>query len=124
MIFVKRVYDRVESKDGTRFLVDNLWPRGLNKEAVKVKSWVKAVSPSDQLRKWFGHDPARWREFQRRYFAELNKKSEMWQPLVEAAREGDVTLIYSARDTEHNNAVALRTYLLKRMKTKAGGEGQ
>jgi len=89
-----------------------------------VKSWVKAVSPSDQLRKWFGHDPARWREFQRRYFAELNKKSEMWQPLVEAAREGDVTLIYSARDTEHNNAVALRTYLLKRMKTKAGGEGQ
>ncbi len=113
MIRVKRVYDKPAASDGTRFLVDHLWPRGLKKEAVKVKGWVKAVSPSDELRRWFGHDPAKWEEFQHRYFEELDQKPESWRPLFQAAQEGDVTLVFSARDTEHNNAVALKTYLKK-----------
>jgi uncharacterized protein YeaO (DUF488 family) len=118
MIGVKRVYEPPATNDGTRILVDHLWPRGLNKEAVKVKSWNKAVSPSNELRHWFGHEPAKWKEFQRRYFAELDQKPETWQPLLEAAQEGDITLVFSARDQEHNNAVALQSYLEKRLKTK------
>ncbi len=119
MITVKRVYEGPSASDGTRFLVDHLWPRGLKKEAVKVQSWIKAVSPSDKLRTWFGHDPAKWKEFQRRYFAELDKRPEAWQALLEAARRGDITLVFSARDTEHNNAVALKAYLDKRLTAKA-----
>ncbi len=120
MIRVKRVYALPAATDGTRFLVDHLWPRGLKKEAVKVKSWIKAVSPSNELRHWFGHEPAKWKEFQRRYFAELDQKPETWQPLLEAAQEGDITLVFSARDEEHNNAVALKSYLEKRLKAKTG----
>ncbi len=120
MIGVKRVYEPPAASDGTRFLVDHLWPRGLKKEEVKVKSWIKAVSPSNELRHWFGHEPAKWIDFQRRYFAELDQKPETWQPLLEAAREGDITLVFSARDEEHNNAVALKSYLEKRLKAKAG----
>ncbi len=119
MITVKRVYEAPSASDGTRFLVDHLWPRGLRKEAVKVHSWIKAVSPSDKLRNWFGHEPAKWKEFQKRYFAELDKHPEVCEPLLEAARRGDITLVFSARDTEHNNAVALKGYLEKRLKTKA-----
>ena len=118
MIKVKRVYERPAADDGARFLVDHLWPRGLKKEAVAVESWTKAVSPSSELRQWFGHEPAKWEEFQRRYFAELDKKPETWQPLLEAARAGDITLVFSARDTQHNNAVALKGYLEKRLKAK------
>lgn len=118
MIQVKRVYDKSAKGDGIRFLVDHLWPRGLNKEALKVKSWIRAVSPSNELRKWFGHEPAKWKEFQRRYFAELNKKPETWKPLLQAAQTGEITLVFSARDTEHNNAVALKSYLEKQLKTK------
>jgi len=88
MIRVKRVYEPVAANDGQRFLVDHLWPRGLKKEKVKIERWLKDVSPSNELRNWFGHDPAKWREFQRRYFTELNKKSEAWQSLLEAARGG------------------------------------
>ncbi len=119
MIAVKRVYEPPAAGDGTRFLVDHLWPRGLKKEAVKVKNWVKAVSPSNELRHWFGHEPAKWKEFQRRYSAELDKKPQTWQPFLEAAQEGDITLVFSARDEEHNNAVALKSYLEKRLKAKA-----
>lgn len=119
MIRVKRVYGPSAASDGTRFLVDQLWPRGLKKEEVKMKSWIKAVSPSNELRHWFGHEPAKWKEFQRRYFAELNQKPEAWQPLLEAAKEGDITLVFSAHDEEHNNAVALKSYLEKRLKAKA-----
>lgn len=118
MIRVKRVYALPSASDGTRFLVDHLWPRGLKKEAVQVKSWIKTVSPSNELRHWFGHEPAKWKEFQRRYFAELDRKPETWQPLLEAAQEADLTLVFSARDEEHNNAVALKNYLEKRLKTK------
>jgi len=113
MIQVKRVYEPPVASDGTRFLVDHLWPRGVKKEEVKVKSWIKSVSPSNELRHWFGHEPAKWKEFQSRYFAELNQKPETWQPLLEAAEEGDITLVFSARDEEHNNARALKSYLEK-----------
>ena len=118
MIRVKRVYEPATKSDGMRFLADHLWPRGLKKEDVKIQAWIKAVSPSNELREWFGHDPAKWKEFQRRYFAELNKNAEAWEPLLEAAQEGDITLVYSARDEDHNNAVALKSYLEKRQKSK------
>ena len=88
MIKVKRVYEAPEAGDGARFLVDHLWPRGLTKEKVHVQAWVKAVAPSNGLRRWFGHEPARWEEFQRRYTAELEDKPESWQPLLDAAQEG------------------------------------
>src|SRR5678816_2004773 len=81
MIRLKRAYEPPGERDGTRFLVDHLWPRGLKKEEVQVKSWIKTVSPSNELRQWFGHDPAKWKEFQRRYVAEMNKRPESWQPL-------------------------------------------
>jgi uncharacterized protein YeaO (DUF488 family) len=114
MIAVKRAYDPPEKSDGTRFLVDHLWPRGLKKEALHVESWLKAVSPSDALRKWFGHEPSKWKEFQRRYFVELRDKPEVWKPLLDAARAGKITLVYGAKDTEHNNAIALKTFLEKK----------
>jgi uncharacterized protein YeaO (DUF488 family) len=116
MIRVKRVYDPPQAEDGARFLVDHLWPRGLKKGDVKIERWLKAVSPSDPLRTWFGHEPAKWNEFERRYSAELDKKPESWQPLLEAARKGDIALVFSARDTEHNNAVASKAYLDQRLK--------
>lgn len=118
MIRVKRVYESPEESDGTRFLVDHLWPRGVKKEEANVEGWIKAESPSNELRRWFGHDPGKWKEFQRRYFAEMDKKPETWQPLLEAARAGEITLVFSARDEEHNNAVALKRYLEKRLKAK------
>ncbi len=119
MIRVKRVYEPASRRDGARFLVDQLWPRGLKKEAVNVVSWNKGVAPSTALRKWFGHDPAKWKEFQQRYFAELTEKPESWTPLLEAAKSGDVTLVFGAHDTEHNNAVALKAFLERRLKNKA-----
>ncbi|HUJ12059.1 MAG TPA: DUF488 domain-containing protein [Verrucomicrobiae bacterium] len=111
----KRVYDKPAKTDGRRFLVERLWPRGMKKEALQMDAWLKEAAPSDKLRRWFGHDPARWKGFQRRYRAELDAHAETWQPLLEAARNGDVTLLYSAHDTEHNNAAVLRAYLLERL---------
>jgi uncharacterized protein YeaO (DUF488 family) len=118
MIIIKRAYDLVHSGDGPRFLVDQLWPRGANKEALKLKAWVRAVSPSKKLRTWFGHDPEKWKEFQRRYAGELDAKPETWQPLLDTARNGDITLVYGARDIEHNNAVVLRHYLMRKLRKK------
>ncbi len=118
MIRVKRAYDRPAASDGTRVLVDHLWPRGIKKENLKVKDWLRAVSPSNELRQWFGHEPAKWKEFQRRYFAELDEKPGAWQPLLEEAQQGDLTLVFAAHEAEHNNAVALKNYLEKRLKTK------
>lgn len=115
MIRVKRVYEPPARSDGVRFLVDHLWPRGLKKDAVQVERWIKSVSPSDELRSWFGHEPAKWKEFQRRYFEELNRQPETWSLLLETARTRDVTLVFSARDMEHNNAVALKSYLEKKL---------
>lgn len=117
-IRVKRVYDPPAPDDGKRFLVDRLWPRGLKKEALQLDGWLKEVAPSDGLRKWFGHDPAKWEEFQRRYFAELEARPEAWQPLLEEARKGTVTLLFSARDEQHNNAVALKIFLEHKLARK------
>ncbi len=113
-IQVKRVYDPAVRGDGQRILVDRLWPRGFTKAALRADAWLKEVAPSDALRRWSGHDPVKWPEFVRRYHAELDARPEVWQPLREAARRGPITLLFSARDTEHNNAVALRGYLLAR----------
>jgi uncharacterized protein YeaO (DUF488 family) len=111
MIRIKRAYDPGAKEDGARFLVDRLWPRGVKKEALDVAAWCKEVAPSDELRRWFNHDPNKWKDFQRRYLAELVPNPAAWQPLLDAAEQGDITLLYSAHDTEHNNAVALKAYL-------------
>ena len=113
---VKRVYEPAAPDDGARLLVDRLWPRGVKREALSLHLWLKEVAPSPALRRWFGHDPARWNEFQRRYFAELDGKPQTWQPILEAARKGNVTLLYAARDPAHNHAVALREYLIPKGK--------
>ena len=115
MIGVKRVYDPFVPDDGTRFLVERLWPRGMKKESLHMEAWLKDVAPADSLRRWFGHDPEKCNEFQDRYFAELDGLPEAIWPIVEAAGRGNVTLLYSAHDTEHNNAVALKEYLSKRL---------
>lgn len=119
MIRVKRVYDAPAKSDGIRLLVDHLWPRGVKKEALQVEHWIKQVSPSNELRNWFGHEPAKWKEFQRRYFAELDEQPEAWNALLELARENDITLVFSARDIEHNNAVALKAFLEKKLARKS-----
>jgi uncharacterized protein YeaO (DUF488 family) len=111
MIRIKRVYELAERRDGPRILVDRLWPRGIGKEELRLDSWYKNVSPSSQLRKWFSHAPARWYEFRKRYFTELDSNSAAWSSLAELASSGNVTLLYSAKDEKHNNAKALRDYL-------------
>jgi uncharacterized protein YeaO (DUF488 family) len=111
MIQVKRVYEPPSARDGARFLVERLWPRGMKKEELRLDEWLKEAAPSDKLRRWFGHVPERWEEFRRRYFLELDEKPESWEPIRKAARRGTVTLLYSARDTEHNSAAALKEYL-------------
>lgn len=115
MIVLKRAYDKAERGDGTRFLVERLWPRGIRKTDLPIHSWVKDAGPSTQLRKWFSHDPEKWREFQRRYFAELDKEPTVWTPILKAAEKGKITLVYSSHDTEHNNAVALKRYLEEKL---------
>ncbi|MBI2883166.1 MAG: DUF488 domain-containing protein [Candidatus Methylomirabilis oxyfera] len=115
MIQVKRVYEPPTPDDGTRLLVDRLWPRGIKKEDLQVDQWLKEVAPGDALRRWFAHDPGKWNEFRRRYFAELDGKPDVWLPIAEVARRGNATLLYSARDTQHNNAVALQEYVEKRL---------
>lgn len=118
MIQIKRVYKPSARDDGARFLVERLWPRGMKKEALKMDGWMKEIAPTDALRRWFDHDPAKWVEFQKRYRAELAKHVTVCQPLLAAAKHRNVTLLYSAHDTEHNNAVVLRDYLDKRHKGK------
>ena len=115
MLKTKRVYESAEVSDGVRFLVDRLWPRGIKKEKLEMKAWLKDVAPSPNLRKWFAHDPAKWEEFQKRYRAELESNPEAWKPILEAVKQGDVTLLYSARDTEHNSAVLLKSFLEEQM---------
>ena len=110
-IQLKRAYDPPEEKDGARFLVDRLWPRGIKKEDLHLSGWLKEIAPSNALRKWFGHDPDQWEEFQRRYLSELEGKTEALQTLQQALRKGPVTLVYAAKDTERNNAVVLKEFL-------------
>jgi uncharacterized protein YeaO (DUF488 family) len=108
-IRVKRVYDPPARGDGMRVLVDRLWPRGLKKEDAAIDLWLREAAPSAELRRWFGHDPARWVEFRRRYTAELEQNRAALKPLVEARRP--VTLLFAARDLQHNNAIALAEWL-------------
>lgn len=118
MIEVKRVYEAADEEDGFRILVDRLWPRGLSKNEARIDLWLKEIAPSDGLRRWFAHDPKRWREFKERYFAELDRKSELVNLIVGKANEGKVTLLYGAKNEQFNNAVALKEYIETRMKVK------
>jgi uncharacterized protein YeaO (DUF488 family) len=106
-IKIKRAYEQPTPEDGTRILMDRLWPRGLTKEKARVDLWLKEIAPSTELRKWFGHDPARWIEFKRRYRAELKQKKELIAQLKAEGKKGPVTLVYGAKDEQHNDAVAL-----------------
>jgi len=111
-IRIKRAYEPRTHDDGTRILIDRLWPRGVKKENLALDQWAKELSPSTELRQWFGHDPARWQEFRRRYVAELLQRTDLLDPLRALARKGPITLVYSAHDEAHNNAVAMREFLL------------
>jgi uncharacterized protein YeaO (DUF488 family) len=111
MIKLKRVYDPASRTDGTRFLVERLWPRGLSKARGHLTAWLKEVGPSTELRQWFNHDPLKWSRFRTRYFRELDSRPDAWRPIVTAARRGTVTLLYSSHDETHNNALALQEYL-------------
>lgn len=110
-IRVKRIYQPAAAEDGVRVLVDRMWPRGLSKERARVDHWFREVSPSAPLRKWFRHDPAKWDEFRRRYFEELDQAADAVAKLRSLANGQTVTLLYAAKDEEHNNAVALKQYL-------------
>ena len=112
---IKRVYDEAEKADGLRVLVDRLWPRGVSKEKAGIDRWLKEISPSNELRTWYGHDPARWEEFKTRYFRELDHHGEVIGELVAQARAGTVTLLFSSTEKRINNAVALREYLESRL---------
>lgn len=117
MIQLQQVYEK-HKKKGVRFLVERLWPRGVRKASLHFDAWLKDVAPSDSLRRWFSHDVDKWTEFQRRYRAELDQRPKAWGPILEAAHHGDVILLYSSRDTEHNNAVVLRDYLNKKIRQR------
>jgi uncharacterized protein YeaO (DUF488 family) len=109
-IQIKRVYEKPDPKDGFRILVDRLWPRGLTKEKAAVDLWLKDVAPSTELRKWFGHDPEKWKEFQKKYLKELKENKEAVDTLKEHLKKGTVTLLYAAKDEAHNEAEVLKDY--------------
>jgi uncharacterized protein YeaO (DUF488 family) len=113
-IWTKRAYEYPGKQDGTRVLVDRIWPRGVSKDEARIDLWLKEVAPSTQLRKWFNHDPQKWEEFKKRYFQELKGKSEAVKELFRMANSGRITFVYGAKDRQHNNAIALKEYLEKR----------
>ena len=113
-IRIKRVYEKPDASDGKRILVDRLWPRGLTKEKARVDHWLKDVAPSTELRKWFAHDPAKWAEFRTRYLEELKKDKEQFLLLRQEAAKGTVTLVYGARDQQHNEALVLQRVLTRK----------
>lgn len=113
-IKLKRAYEPAAATDGTRVLADRLWPRGVSKKKAALDRWIKEIAPSTNLRKWFGHDPARWDEFRRRYREELHRNADLLSQLRSLARSGPLTLVYSAHDEEHNDVVVLRNVLLGR----------
>lgn len=117
-INLKRVYDPASTDDGIRILVDRLWPRGLKKTDLILDAWLKDVSPSPALRKWYSHDPEKWTEFQKEYIAELEDNPEAWKPIMKALEHSTVTLIYAAHDVEHSHALCLKNYLHSKLKAK------
>ena len=114
-IRVKRVYESPSTRDGRRILVDRLWPRGLSKADAKIDYWLKEIAPSTELRKWYGHDPERWSEFKRRYFAELESKPDAVRALLDYICAGTVTFLYSSKEQRPNNVVALKEYVESRL---------
>ncbi len=108
---LKRIYEPAGRGDGKRFLVERLWPRGVSKERAALAGWLKEVAPSAELCTWYGHDPAKWSEFRRRYFAELARAHGVLDPIIEAAREGTATLVFATKDTQLSNARALKEFL-------------
>lgn len=121
---LKRVYDKSAASDGVRILVDRLWPRALSKEKARVDLWLRDIAPSGELRRWFAHDPARWDQFCQRYRQELDGASAPVRRLVALVAGSRVTLLYAARDAEHNNAVALRDYLARRRRPLRRADGR
>ncbi len=113
VISIKRVYDGYKRGDGFRILVDRLWPRGESKEKAHIDLWLKEIAPSTELRKWFGHDPKKWADFKKKYHAELKDKNDLIKQIIDEAKKRHVTLVYGAKDEEHNQAVALLEYLNK-----------
>jgi uncharacterized protein YeaO (DUF488 family) len=111
MLKIKRVYDPISPDDGKRVLVDRLWPRGIKKEKAQIDEWLKEISPSSELRKWYSHDPAKWAEFKKRYKEELAGKSELLKKIKAEAKKQTVTLLFSTKELELNNAVALKEIL-------------
>lgn len=118
-IHMKRVYDEPAKADGTRVLVDRIWPRGVRKDEAAIDEWLKEIAPSTELRKWFGHSPERWEEFRRRYEAELSENEDAVERLLDLCRKGDVTLVYAARDDEHSNARVIKELLERRLRRGA-----
>jgi uncharacterized protein YeaO (DUF488 family) len=112
-INLKRVYEKPTKEDGIRVLVDRLWPRGLTKQKAKIDLWLKDIAPSTELRKWFGHDPEKWKEFRKRYQKELKENKEQIEILKEQKKKGTVTLVYGAKDEEHNEAIVLKELFSK-----------
>ena len=121
MLIPKRAYDAPEPSDGFRVLVERLWPRGVSKDEAALDLWLKDVAPSPELRKWFGHEPAKWNEFRRRYFEELKGRPEAVELLRKKASQGKVTLVYGSRDQEHNAAMALKEFLEGKKGRRANG---
>jgi uncharacterized protein YeaO (DUF488 family) len=117
MVTIKRIYEQPKKTDGFRVLVDRLWPRGISKERARINLWLKDISPSSSLRKWFHHDPTRWEEFQKRYSKELTSHKEELTMILEKAKRNHVTLLYSAKDIMHNNATALLIRLSQQYRT-------
>jgi uncharacterized protein YeaO (DUF488 family) len=115
MIRIRRVYEAHLPGEGSRYLVDRFWPRGIKKEALGLTAWLKDVAPSSDLCRWFAHDPDRWDEFQLRYFAELDRAPAAWGSLLAEARAGTMTLLFAARDAQQNNAAALKAFLENRL---------
>ena len=115
-IHLKRAYDKPARNDGQRILVDRLWPRGVSKNEARIDLWLKDIAPSSELRKWFNHDPEKWREFKTRYFRELPTHVDVLQELASKARAGSVTLVFAAKNEEFNNAVAIKEYLDKHLR--------
>lgn len=110
-IEIKRVYESPSSTDGVRILIDRLWPRGIKKSELLMDDWIKDLSPSPDLRKWFNHDPSKFKEFEKRYTEELNENKKIWLPLIKKYLQGKITLLYAAHDPEINHAICLKNYL-------------
>ncbi len=115
-INTKRIYEEASAEDGYRLLVDQLWPRGLTKEKARVDRWLKEIAPSKELRKWYNHEPEKWPEFKRRYFEELDENNSLVDELIAIIKDRDVTFLFSSKESELNNALALKEYIEKKKK--------